>query len=146
MSRCVVCNRKIGVGQYFCDTCLEREVEKPFKKKKNLVSWLIFSPFQARNIVSDPWRNMGEALDWVVKSAPRVVTQFGVSLETAVDGLCDLVGVDKQAHRSGILARLQKSNDNRNGPIWAPSDLILQPASALFLLFFLSVIVYALVF
>lgn len=146
MARCVVCNQKIGAGKYFCDSCLEKEVGKPLQRRRKPFSWLAFFPFQANNVTPDPWRNMGEALDWVAKSAPKVVAEFGVPLEKAVDGLCDLVGVDKQTYRPRILARLQGNNDSRNGPVWAPPDLVLQPASALFVLLLLSIIVLAFVF
>lgn len=140
MARCVVCNQKVGAGKYFCDDCLEREVGKPPRRGRNLFSWLVFSPFQARNIPSSPWRDIGEALDWVVDSVPKVVKEFGVSVERATDGLCELAGVDKQRFRTKILDRLQESKNSKGGPLWAPWDLIMQPVSMLLLLSILSLI------
>lgn len=48
MANCVVCNKKIPKGSFFCDQCLEEEIDhRPLSRKLGLLSLIRFSPFAA---------------------------------------------------------------------------------------------------
>ncbi|MBN2003064.1 MAG: hypothetical protein JXA21_06875 [Anaerolineae bacterium] len=81
----------------------------------------------------------------MANSIPELVKELEVSVDTAIDHLCEVAGVDKQKYRPNILARLQNRANDKNGPLWAPPDLVFQPTNTLLSLLFLSIIVLAFV-
>jgi hypothetical protein len=128
MSRCIVCNKQISDGAYFCNECLRKEVGEPPKQGGlGLLSWLIFSPFRASNFASS-WIGDDEKLQWVVEAVDLVTTRFPVvPTEAAVDLFCTSVGLEGEAVREQALLELEIFKAEKNAPLWAPWDIVFQP-------------------
>lgn len=142
MTKCVVCNRELKQGQYFCEDCLEKEIGPLPGRKKRRLSWLVFSPFQTT--YTPPPYDINDILNWAVKIVPKMVERFGLSVHDAAAAYCNFYKLDKK-YIQQILIRLLARKDDRDGPLWAPWDFILQPVTLLLLLSLLTVVVFTVI-
>jgi len=135
MSRCVICNREIRKGSYFCEHCLESEIGEPFRiRRSGLLSLLSLLPFSTADHPPE-WLSVEQKLEWVVSRTERIELRFpDVDSQVVVRRLCRRVGLGG-AYQTEALNDLAQRKDKKNGPLWAPSDIVVQPGVAILALF-----------
>lgn len=136
--RCVVCNKKIPGKHYFCDDCLKEKIGKPPRRKKpGLLSLLFLLPFHMLSASDD-----SEKLRWAVRRMGKITTDYpNLSLESKyriARTICSHIGLNNEEARRYILAEAQRIKLDKDGSVYAPWDVVLQPAlSILFILIWL---------
>jgi len=101
--------------------------ESPKQGKLGILSWLVLSPFQVVDF-STRWLDDKEKLQQVVQRADKITTRFPqIPPAYVVDRICTRVGLEGEATREQALVELRRIKANKNGPIWAPWDIVFQP-------------------
>jgi hypothetical protein len=133
MSRCIVCNKRVAEGNYFCHKCLKEQVGEPPKRSRFSI-WSLFSPFSAAQFTI-PGDNDQEISRWLVQEAYRLTEHHPtMSPEAAIITLCENKGIDSETIHQTALAELTRLIALKKGPEWAPWDIILQPGIQLLVL------------
>lgn len=145
MSKCIVCNKSIKKGGYFCEDCLKEEVG-PLPNR--LDHWrtiiLSLSPFSASNYLLH-W-TADERLRWAVNVSDRITTTYPqLSETTVVDNVCRYANLNTELNQQSVLNALKEIRNNRRGPKWSPADVIFQPLfqAVLFSAVFVILLVFA---
>jgi predicted nucleic acid-binding Zn ribbon protein len=130
MSKCIVCNKRISKGDYFCDECLKEEIGEPPKQRMfGLLSWLVHLPFQVQVIrFGTHWTSDEERLQWTAQRVDRITDRWPqIPTEQVVDRICMRAGLEGPMARTQVLTALQSIKEKKNSPLWAPWDIVFQP-------------------
>lgn len=130
MSTCIVCNKQIRDGAYFCTDCLREQIGDP-PKRQGPSFWLLltFSPFHAADFnFHTNWQNDDDKRQWVAQGVDVITVRFPqIPIIPMVDVMCTLVGLEPDANRPFVLEWLDVIRANKDAPLWAPWDIVLQP-------------------
>lgn len=136
MSNCIICNKRISKGTYFCDDCLSEEIgQPPNPPKLGLLSWLVSLPFQAQTGPLPRYGTDAEKQQWVIQRVDQIMIRFpNLPVEPVVDRVCCQAGLESPLVRKKTLLQYQSLKAKKNMRLWAPLDVVLQPALPLLIL------------
>lgn len=133
--RCVACNRRISKRSYFCEECLREEIGEPPKRTvPGLLSQLVLLPFR----MISPVRDRDDRLRWAVQRMKAITKRYprlpSDRISSINDTVCAHVGLNDDADRRYVLSEVRRIKLNKNGPVWAPWDIVLQPGGSFLLI------------
>jgi hypothetical protein len=137
MANCVVCNRKIPKGEFFCRNCLKEESRRKARPSRLGLRFLAsLFPFSAID-TGELEINARDLMESLVKLIRQQYSD--ISLEQA-QALAEEYCARQENQTQELSERYQEIRRNKPGGLRAPHDLILQPVSVFFLLSFLIVV------